>query len=138
MFIGTFSHSFDDKGRLTLPARFREELAPGVVVTKGVDNCLFVYPRTVFEARAERMAQLPLAERNAQRHFFANASDDIPDRQGRVHIPTHLRDYAGLDGEAVITGLFDHLEIWHPARWAAVSSQEDSEALAERLRAYGI
>jgi MraZ protein len=138
MFIGTFSHSLDDKGRLTLPARFREELAPGVVVTRGIDNCLFVYPRAVFEARAERIAQLPLAERNAQRHFFANASDDVPDKQGRVLIPAHLREYSGLESEAVITGLFDHLEIWHPARWAAFNAQGDSEALAERLRAYGI
>ena len=138
MFIGTFTHSFDDKGRLTLPAKFREELASGVVVTKGIDNSLFAYPRTVFEALAARMATLPLTERNVARHFFANAADDIPDRQGRILIPQHLREYAGLDGETVITGLYDHLEIWHPDQWAAVSAQEDSEALAERLRPYGI
>jgi transcriptional regulator MraZ len=138
MFIGTFTHSFDEKGRLTLPARFREELAPGVVITKGLDNCLYVYPRAVFDEMAHRMAKLPLKERNAQRYFFASASDDIPDRQGRVLVAPNLRRWAGLDGETVITGLNDRLEVWHPDRWAEVSAREDPEALAEQLQEYGI
>jgi MraZ protein len=138
MFIGTFTHSFDEKGRLTLPAKFREELAAGVVITKGLDNCLYVYPRAVFDEMAQRMAKLPLKERNAQRYFFASASDGIPDRQGRVLIPPLLRQWAGLDSETVITGLNNRLEVWHPARWAEVSAQEDPEVLAERLQEYGI
>jgi MraZ protein len=138
MFIGTFTHCFDDKGRLTLPAKFREELVSGVYITRGIDHCLFVYPRAAFESLATRMSQLPLAERNVVRHMFANAADDVPDRQGRVLIPLHLRDYAQIDGETVIIGLYDHLEIWQPDRWATVNAQQDPEALAERLRQYGI
>ena len=138
MFIGTFTHSFDDKGRLTIPARFRDELAAGVTVTKGLDNCLYVYPRAVFEARGDRIAQLPAKMRNAQRYTFANAADDIPDRQGRVLIPQNLRQWAGLDGETVITGLYDHLEIWHPDRWADICAQEDPESVVEQLSEHGM
>ena len=138
MFIGTFTHSFDDKGRLTLPAKFREELASGVYITRGIDHCLIVYPRAAFESLATRMSQLPLLERNSFRHLFANAADDIPDRQGRVLVPLHLREYAQIDGDAVVIGLYDHLEIWQPDRWAAVNAQQDPVALAERLREYNI
>ena len=138
MLVGTFTHSVDEKGRLTLPAKFRDALCHGVVVTRGIDHCLLVYPHTVFETLAPRITDLPLAEHNVKRHFFANAANDIPDRQGRVLIPQHLREYAGLKGETVITGLWDHLEVWHPDRWAAVNAQGDPETLAEHLRQYGI
>lgn len=138
MLVGTFTHNLDDKGRLTLPAKFREELAPGVVVTYGLDDCLVAYPQAAFATIAARLSDLPMAERPAQRHMFGNAADDIPDKQGRVLIPLHMREYAGLDGEAVIIGLFNRLEIWNPDRWAAVSAQTDREALAEKLRPYGI
>jgi len=143
MFLGEFSHNLDDKGRLTIPAKFRDELAGGLVITRGIDRCLAVYPRQGWDALAERIAQLPLTQRNARnfsRLMFSGAADFIPDRQGRVLIPQGLREYAGLDSEAVIIGLYDRLEIWNPELWAQVKSEveEDPESIAEQLHELGI
>ena len=138
MFLGEFTHSLDDKGRITLPAKFREVLAGGVVVTKAIDACLTVYPRSVWEPFAERIASLPVKQRNVRRHLFQNATDSIPDRQGRVLIPQVLRDYAGLDGETVIIGLYDRLEVWNPDRLAETTAQVDSELVGEQLNEFGI
>jgi MraZ protein len=143
MFLGEFSHSFDDKGRLTIPAKFRDELAGGVVVTRGIDRCLFVFPRPVWDVLAERIAKLPLSERNARnfgRLMFSGAADFVPDRQGRVLVPQGLREYAGLDSEAVVIGLYDRLEIWNPAQWASVKAEveENPESIAQQLHELGI
>jgi MraZ protein len=143
MFLGEFSHNLDDKGRLTIPAKFREELAGGLVITRGIDRCLSVYPRPVWNELAERIVQLPLTQRNARnfsRLMFSSAADFIPDRQGRVLIPQGLREYAGLDSEAIITGLYDRLEIWNPEQWASVKAEveEDPESIAEQLHELGI
>jgi MraZ protein len=143
MFLGEFSHALDDKGRLTVPAKFRDELAGGLVVTRGIDRCLFVFPREVWDNLAERIAHLPLTQRNARnfsRLMFSGASDFIPDRQGRVLIPQGLREYAGLDGDAIIIGLYDRLEIWNPGNWANVKTEveEDPESIAEQLQELGI
>ncbi len=143
MFLGEFSHNLDDKGRLTIPAKFRDELAGGVVITRGIDRCLSVFPRQVWATLAERIAQLPLTQRNARnfgRLMFSGAADFIPDRQGRVLIPQGLREYAGLNSEAVIIGLYDRLEIWNPELWASVKAavEEDPESIAEQLHELGI
>ena len=143
MFLGEFSHNLDDKGRLTIPAKFRDELAGGLVITRGIDRCLAVYPRQGWDALAERIAQLPLTQRDARnfsRLMFSGAADFIPDRQGRVLIPQGLREYAGLDSEAVIIGLYDRLEIWNPELWAQVKSEveENPESIAEQLHELGI
>lgn len=143
MFVGEFVHSFDDKGRLTIPAKFRDDLAGGLVVTRGIDRCLSVYPRQVWDDLAKRVAQLPVTQRNARnfgRLMFSGAADFIPDRQGRVLIPQGLRDYAGLNSEAVIIGLYDRLEIWSPDSWASVKAEveEDPESIAEQLQELGI
>jgi len=143
MFLGEFSHNLDDKGRLTIPAKFRDELAGGVVITRGIDRCLSVFPRVGWDSLAERIAQLPITQRNARnfgRLMFSGAADFIPDRQGRVLIPQGLRAYAGLDGEAVVIGLYDRLEIWNPELWADVKAkvEEDPESIAEQLHEIGI
>ena len=143
MFLGEFSHNLDEKGRLTIPAKFRDELAGGLVVTRGIDRCLSVYPRQVWDGLAEQIAKLPLSQRSARdfgRLIFSGAADFIPDRQGRVLIPQGLREYAELDSDAIIIGLFDRLEIWNPASWANVkaSVEEDPESIAEQLQELGI
>lgn len=143
MFLGEFSHTLDDKGRLTIPAKFRDELAGGLVVTRGIDRCLSVFPRQVWEQLAGNIAKLPLTQRSARdfgRLMFSGAADFIPDRQGRVLIPQGLREYAQLDGEAIIIGLYDRLEIWNPDSWSNVRTavEEDPESIAEQLQELGI
>lgn len=143
MFVGEFSHNLDDKGRLTIPAKFRDELAGGLVITRGIDRCLSVFPRQGWDNLAEKIAALPLTQRNARnfsRLMFSGAADFIPDRQGRVLIPQGLRAYAGLDNEAIIIGLYDRLEIWNLENWTAVIAEveEDRESIAEQLQELGI
>jgi MraZ protein len=143
VFLGEFSHTLDEKGRLTIPAKFRDELAGGLVITRGIDRCLSVYPRQVWDGLAEQIAKLPLTQRSARnfgRLMFSGASDFIPDRQGRVLIPQGLRDYAELDSEAIVIGLYDRLEIWNPDSWTTVKAnvEEDPESIAEQLQELGI
>ncbi|NDC12679.1 MAG: transcriptional regulator MraZ, partial [Actinobacteria bacterium] len=105
MFLGTHEPRLDDKGRLILPARFRDELANGLVITKGQERCLYVFPSTEFARITEQLRQTPLtakAARDYMRVMFAGAHDEIPDKQGRVTIPSGLREYAGLEKESVV------------------------------------
>ena len=138
MFFGEFEHNIDDKGRLTIPAKFRDELAGGVVVTRGLDGCLWAYPRSEWEQLAERIAKMPTtnqAARNFARFMFSSASDSIPDRQGRVLLPQGLRNYAGINNEAIIIGVMNRVEIWQPDKWSSVFSkvEEDPEIIASQL-----
>jgi MraZ protein len=143
MFLGEYSHTIDDKGRLTIPARFRDELESGVVITRGLDGCLWAYGRSEWETLAEKIAQLPTthqAARNFARFMFSSAFDSIPDRQGRILLSQNLRDYAGIQNETVIIGVKNKLEIWNPARWAEVVTQveQDTEAIVAQLQDLGI
>jgi len=143
MFLGEYSHTLDEKGRLTIPSRFREELSGGLVVTKGIDPCLTVYPRQVWNELAERLTKLPMSQRNVRnfnRLLGSGAQDSVPDRQGRVLIPQPLREYAGLDGDAVIIGLIDKFEIWNPERWAVLKAEVEAnpDSIAEQLQELGI
>jgi MraZ protein len=130
MFLGTFSPRLDDKGRLFLPAKFREDLAGGVVVTKGQDRCLRVFPTAEFTRITERLRDAPLTAKGArdyQRMMFAGAHDEVPDRQGRISVPLKLREYAGLDRDCAVVGMNTHVEIWDAATWAEYeASQEES------------
>ena len=120
MFLGEFIHTIDEKGRLTVPAKFRADLAAGLVVTRGIDRCLAIYPMEEWRRLAGQVSALPMTDRRARafrRLVFANASDAIPDKQGRVLIPPRLREYAGLDGEVVVTGLNTYIEVWNPDSW---------------------
>src|SRR5438105_152924 len=105
MFYGEDSHTLDDKGRLTIPARHRTDLAAGLVVTRGLDRCLTIYPKAKWEELSATIDQLPMTDPNARtfrRHFFSSAVEDIPDKQGRILIPTHLRQYAGIESDVMV------------------------------------
>jgi MraZ protein len=120
MFLGEHQHSLDAKGRVILPARFREQLEGGAVMAKALDGCLAVYPTAEFDAVAAKLHDARsrgLTERQAARSFFAGAVDITPDKQGRVAIPPTLRDYASLDRDVIVAGNFDHIEIWDAQRY---------------------
>ena len=115
VFLGTHSPRLDDKGRLTLPAKFRDALAGGLMVTKGQDHCLFVFPRAEFEEMARKVAQAPFtneAVRAYQRYLFAGTDEQRPDGQGRISIAAELRRYAGLSKDCAVIGAINRLEIW--------------------------
>jgi len=139
MYYGEYEHTIDDKSRVTLPARFRAALAGGIVLARGIDACVDVYPRGEWESRVRtRISELDSFSREARqlkRHVFGGATEDEPDRQGRVLVPPALVRHAGLDKEVVIAGVDDHLEIWDRAAWAehlkAVEGSADD--VAERL-----
>ena len=139
MFFGTYEHTIDDKNRLTLPARFRDALDVGIVLTRGLDECLDVFTRPDWDALVEaRLAPLdPFTKeaRELMRFFFAAAADAELDKQGRVLVPPALANHARLGREVVVAGVRDHLEIWDRTTWAAhVTKVEGSaEDVAERL-----
>lgn len=125
MFLGTHTPRLDDKGRLILPAKYRERLAPGLVVTRGQDRCLYVFPKDEFAKEAEKRQAAPMSNKAARdnaRMFLSAASDELPDRQGRITIPPVLRTYAGLDRDCTVIGTGRYLEIWDTAMWAAYSA----------------
>lgn len=120
MFMGEYTHAIDDKGRLTIPARFREALAPGAVLTRGYERYLMLYTAEAFAALTARARTLTPTDPNHRallRLAFSGASEAEPDKQGRVLIPPFLREYAGLEGECVVVGVGDYIEIWSKAGW---------------------
>ncbi|AKE41569.1 cell division protein MraZ [Corynebacterium kutscheri] len=133
MFLGTYTPKLDDKGRLTLPAKFRDELAGGLMVTKGQDHSLAVYPREEFAARARKAAAVSRTNPEARafiRNFAASADEQRPDGQGRITLSPAHREYAGLSKECVVIGSVDFLEIWDAQSWNAYQ-QETEAAFAE-------
>lgn len=129
MFLGTYTPKLDDKGRLTLPAKFRDELAGGLMVTKGQDHSLAVYPREEFAARARKAAQVSRSNPEARafiRNLAASADEQRPDGQGRITLSAAHREYAGLTKQCVVIGSVDFLEIWDAQSWEAY--QEQTEA----------
>ena len=126
MFLGTFDHSLDTKGRVILPARFREQLEGGAVVTQGLDGCLTIHTTEEFEELAASMqekARRGSVERQAVRAFFAGAAEVELDGQGRISLPQHLRSFAGLRQKVVVIGAHDHIELWDPKQWDGVSGR---------------
>jgi len=120
MFLGTHHPRLDEKGRLFLPAKFREKLAGGLVITRGQERCLYVFPMAEFERLATEMNNTPVtnrAVRNFQRVLLSAASDEIPDKQGRVTVPSVLREYAGLDRECTVIGTGNRIEVWDTTAW---------------------
>ncbi|NTW40949.1 MAG: division/cell wall cluster transcriptional repressor MraZ [Cellulomonadaceae bacterium] len=127
-FLGTFTPRLDDKGRLILPAKFRPELAPGLVVTRGQERCLFVFPADEFSRMHAQIRQAPLTSKQARdylRVFLSGAHDEVPDKQGRVSIPAALRAYAGLDRDVVVIGLGSRIEIWDATAWEAYLAEQE-------------
>lgn len=130
MFLGTHFLKLDDKGRMILPAKFRDELAQGVVVTKGQDRCLVVWPRAAFDEYAAGLranAQANARVRALTRVFFSSAFDDQPDRQGRLTIPPVLREYAGLDRELTVVGADTRVEVWDTNAWSDYLAASEAE-----------
>ena len=143
MFLGTYSPRLDDKGRIFLPAKFREELADGLVITKGQERCLYVFPMAEFQRIAGQLRATPMTHKAARaysRVFFASAHDEVPDRQGRVTIPQHLREYAGLDRELVVIGASTRVEIWDRQSWDTylAESEEDFAGIEEGVLPGGL
>ena len=128
MFLGTHTPRLDDKGRLFLPAKYREELAGGLVITKGQERCLYVFPTAEFERLTDALRAAPVTAktvRDYSRVFFASASDGVPDKQGRVMIPQGLRDYAALQRDCVVIGANTRLEIWDAVAWQAYEADQN-------------
>ncbi|CDK01003.1 Protein MraZ [Microbacterium sp. C448] len=128
MLLGTYTPKLDDKGRVILPAKFREDLAGGVVITRGQDRCLFVFSSAEFERVHERIREAPLSNKQARdflRMFLSGASAEMPDSQNRITVPTHLRAYAGLEKELVVTGVGAHAEIWNADAWNSYAAANE-------------
>lgn len=138
MFMGEYQHSIDDKGRLTIPSKFRENLGPQFIVTRGLDNCLFVYPASEWSVLEQKLKSLPLMKSDARafsRFFFSGATECELDKQGRVNLPNHLCDYAKLDKDCVVIGVSNRVEVWSKAIWEGYTkqSEETFNEIAEKL-----
>jgi len=143
MLIGEYNHSLDNKGRVAIPAKFRVALKKGAVVTKGLDNCLFLYSKEQFKEMAIKFAALPLSQAKARaftRHMLAGAMDLEFDSQGRITLPEYLRKFSSLKKKVVVTGLYNHIEIWDQVAWDKYKSESEknSNEIAEALGDVGI
>lgn len=143
MFIGEYSHNLDEKGRLAIPAKFRADLKKGAVVTRGLDNCLFLYTKSEWEKLAEKLASLPISQANSRafaRLMLAGAMDVEFDKQGRAVLPEYLRQFAGLKKNVVVAGLYSRLEIWDEEAWQKYKGQTEAESgnIAERMAELGV
>jgi MraZ protein len=137
MFLGTHTPRLDDKGRLALPAKFRTELEGGLVITKGQERCLFVFPMAEFSRITELLRSAPVTQRSVRdysRVFFASASHEVPDGQGRITVPSQLREYAGLSKDCVVIGANSRVEVWDAEAWQTyLAGTEQAFAEAEEV-----
>ena len=143
MFIGEYQHTIDSKGRVILPAKFREELGEKFVVTKGLDHCLFVYPNEEWSNLEKKLRTLPLTSKDARafiRFFFAGAAECGVDKQGRILIPANLRQHAGLNRDLAIIGVSTRVEIWDRDAWDAYNNESslDQDKIVEHMAELGI
>jgi MraZ protein len=130
MFLGEYQYTIDDKGRLTIPAKFRRPLAGGLVVTRGLDRNLTVYPMDTWTGLVDKVKQLPYGDLQARRFrrlMFSGASDAELDNQGRVNIPGYLLDYGLISKNVVVVGMYDSIELWSPEQW-----QSERESMESR------
>lgn len=128
MFSGTYTPKVDEKGRLFLPAKFRDEMKEGLVITRGQERSLDIRTQADFDVFAEKFKHASQTDANLRaygRMLFALASEQVPDKQGRVSIPPPLRDYAGLEREAVVIGIYDRVEIWEPTAWSRYTTEKE-------------
>lgn len=138
MFIGEYLHGIDEKGRIIIPVRFREALGNRFIITKGLDQCLFIYTQAEWRAIEQKLKALPFTKgenRAFLRLFFSGAAECEMDRQGRCVLPPHLREYAGLTKDVVIIGVSSRVEIWSQERWEAYSQEAGKQyaQLAEKM-----
>jgi len=142
-FIGEYNHNLDDKGRLAIPIKFRADLASGAVVTKGLDNCLFLYTKNEWEKLAEKLSTLPFSQSKARafsRLMLAGAMDVMIDKQGRVVLPEYLRKFANFKKNIVVAGLYNRLELWDEENWKKYKEQAENESseIAEQMGELGV
>ena len=143
MLLGQYNHNIDEKGRVSVPAKFREELGVSFIVTKGLDNCLFAYSKDEWSKFEEKLKTLPLTNPNARnfiRFFFSGATECEIDKQGRINLPQHLRDYAELTKEVSVIGVSTRVEIWNRSKWENYTSEEnmDVDDIASKMSDLGI
>lgn len=143
MFIGEYNHNLDEKGRLAIPKKFRNDLLDGLVITRGLDNCLFVYTKKEWEKLANKLSELPFSQSNSRafaRFMLGGAMDMNLDNQGRVILPANLRKFAELKKNIIVAGLFNRLEIWDEDKWEDYKKQTEasSNEIAEKMFDLGI
>lgn len=143
MFIGEYKHTIDGKGRMIIPSRFREDLGEKFILTKGLDQCLFIYPDDQWRLLKEKLDRLPLSNKKARkftRFFLAGAQECEVDKQGRILISQNLREYANLEKETILIGVSTRIEIWSKENWEQYNDDEDFDAgsLAESMEELGI
>lgn len=141
MFMSEYNHSIDAKGRIIVPSKFREPLGEEFVVTKGLDNCLFVFPDDEWKNFEEKLKSLPMSNKDARqftRFFLAGAATVELDKQGRILLPPSLREFAGLTKDVVIVGVGNRVEIWDKSRWESSTSYDDMDEIAEHMANFGL
>lgn len=141
MFMGEYNHTIDTKGRLIIPSKFREQLGDEFIVTKGLDGCLFVFPKNEWTIFEEKLRALPLTQKNARkfvRFFVAGAGLCELDKQGRILLPQPLREFAQLDKDVVLSGTINRIEIWSKEKWAENNAYDDMDDIAEQMTDLGL
>lgn len=141
MFMGEYNHTIDTKGRLIIPAKFREQLGNEFVVTKGLDGCLFVFPMNEWELFEQKLRTLPLTQKSARkftRFFVAGATECELDKQGRILLPQTLREFAQLEKDVVLSGNLNRVEIWSKANWTDNNAYDDMDDIAEQMTDLGL
>jgi MraZ protein len=143
MFIGEYTATIDDKGRISIPAKFRPQLKSKVVVTRGLDNSLFLYTLEEWKKLAEKLASLPISTANTRafsRLMLAGAMDCDIDKQGRIILPSYLKEFAKINKRLVFAGLYNRIEMWSEDLWQAykVQTEQQSTAIAEQLGSLGV
>ena len=143
MLLGEYTHILDSKGRVAIPAKFKDALAAGAIITRGIDGCLFIFASKEWDELAKKLIALPLAQANSRafvRLMLAGAMDVAPDAQGRILIPDYLRKYADLKTKVVVAGLWSRVEIWDEDKWSSykTKTENSSEEIAEKLGELGI
>lgn len=141
MFTGEFRHTIDGKGRVAVPARFRADLAAGATVCRWLENCVAIFPKQAWQQLADAASAERYADAGARaftRFLFSGAFEVEVDAQGRLVLPTSLRQFGGLKTDAVVVGAADHIELWEPERWAAQSAAMSSDEFAERIGGLGL
>lgn len=134
MLIGEYSHNIDVKGRLNFPAKLREDLGDRFIITKGLDDCLFVYSLEEWKALEEKIKQLPMSKaRSIQRYLFSGACEVEPDKQGRILIPANLREFASLEKDVLVIGASNRAEIWNRTKWKEACDDLSSDTIAQAM-----
>ena len=141
MFMGEYNHTIDTKGRLIIPSKFREALGGEFVITKGLDGCLFVYDNQEWNAFEEKLKALPLNKKDNRqfvRFFLAGAAEVEVDKQGRILLPAHLREFAGLEKDVVLVGVGSRVEIWSKDKWENMNSDTDMDEITSAMEGLGL